>query len=184
MRWRRLRATERVLALGLLLIVPAMTGTAARTAGHAAHSRWAASTATVPLESLPIRDNQNITVIAPGVGAVNRRTILTHGLQLNAYFGASGRFSLGGRYARLSGTLYGENGGDTTGARFVIRGVANGHMRPLYAHTATIDKERVSFSVAVRGVRTLVIACDQTSNDRDADLDVVAVLTPIGGATS
>ncbi len=184
MRWRKLRATECVLALGLLLVWPTMTGAAARTDGRAAYHGQAARTRTAPLESLPVRDNQNITVIAPGVGAVNRRTILTHGLQLNAYFGASGRFSLAGRYSRLSGTLYGENGGDTTSTRFVIRGVIGGHTRLLYAHTATVDKERVSFSVAVRGVRTLIIACDQTSNDRDADLDVVAALTPVGGATS
>jgi len=59
-----------------------------------------------------------------------------------------------------------------------------GHTRLLYARTATVDKERVPFSVAVRGVRTLLIACDQTSNDRDANLDVVAALTPVGAVSS
>jgi len=134
------------------------------------------ATKTPPLESLRMLSPHSATLIAPGNYATNNGHALSRGIQLQNGNGSDdgyGKFVLNGSYRSLRGVVYGDDAGDSTGATFLVLDMSSpSHPRTLYKHTATIDKEAVSFNVSLRGVSILTIA----EGDSNAKIDVVANL--------
>jgi len=116
---------------------------------------------------------QNVVVIGKGVAA-HARTPIERGLQLGDgnYGDGSVTYALGGRYATLSGTLYGDDAQDSTGSTFTINDTSDANNpRQLYTVTLSSDRSTTPFSVNVHGVQSITISSDHAS-----PLDLVANL--------
>jgi len=107
--------------------------------------------------------------------AAHARTPIERGLQLGDgnYGDGSVTYALGGRYATLSGTLYGDDAQDSTGSTFTINDTSDANNpRQLYTVTLSSDRSTTPFSVNVHGVQSITISSDHAS-----PLDLVANLS-------
>ncbi len=141
------------------------------------HTCNASTRKPLPLESLDMSSPQAVAIIPKGNLASSNRTLIQRGLQIgdgNEYHTpASVSYALGGHYATLSGTLYGDDAQDTTGAIFTINDVSDPNSpRQLYKVTLSTDRSTTSFSIRLHGAQSINLA-----NSTYHPLDVVANLS-------
>lgn len=108
---------------------------------------------------------------------------LDRGIQLRACSSSAAIINLDGRFTRLAGALYADDSGVPSGAAFTISDTTDpNYARPLYAYRFSATDSRTTFSIPVRGVRTIQVASDGNCGDSYAAFDLLAALDRGGAA--
>lgn len=137
----------------------------------------------LPLEQLHLLQSNNVRPVPVGNLATYSHVDLDRGIQLRACNSSAATINLDGRFTRLAGALYADDSGVPSGAAFTINDATDpNYVRPLYAYHFSATDSRTTFSIPVRGVRTIQVASDGSCNDSYAAFDLLAGLDRGGAA--
>lgn len=128
----------------------------------------------VPLESLPLSNSENITILSPGNPGHYRGDAINRGLQLQC-LQAHGDFKLANRYDQLTGVWYADDHDFQVQSEPTIYDSSDPAHKKVLFHSIVHAQDRVPFHISVRGVTYLTI--DDGEWSCNGYVDLVATLT-------
>ncbi len=162
-----------------LIIIPSLTFGSSHSIAHATMPR----AKTVPLESLPITNNNGVATLSSTHPGHYQQSAIERGIQFTLE-GQHITFQLDKKFAKLSGTIYEDDSAGNNSNDISVSDVSD----PANPHVLTdlvVSKgEEKAFTINVRGVASLSLAYKQYLGLADIVADLTPLATPSQGPKS